>query len=85
MCKKGTKCSSVLGVKHFPSFVPLVGLLIITLTCTLLGLIASHGQKQAMTEEMYNVIVCKLRGELHVPVSECTRIQRNALVHLWRN
>lgn len=74
-----------MGVKHFPSFVTLVGLLIITLTCTLLGLIVGHGQKQAMTEEMYNVIVRKLRGEFHVPVSERTRIQQNALVRLWRN
>lgn len=74
-----------MGVKHFPSFVTLVGLLVITLTCTLLGLIVGHGQKQAMTEEMYNVIVRKLRGEFHVPVSERTRIQQNALVRLWRN
>lgn len=38
-----------------------------------------------MTKEMYDVIVRKLREEFHVPVSERTRIQQNALMRLWRN
>lgn len=44
-----------------------------------------YGQQQSMAEDVYEVIVKKLKGEFNVPVSERTRVQKNALVRLWRN
>ena len=53
-----------------------------------LGLLVSdvqgHGNKM-MDDETYDVIIKALRGEFHIPVKERTRIQRSALVRLWRN
>ncbi len=53
-----------------------------------LGLLVSdiqgHGNR-VMDDETYDVIVKVLRGEFHIPVKERTRVQRSALVRLWRN
>lgn len=53
-----------------------------------LGLLVSdiqgHGNR-VMDDETYDVIVKALRGEFHIPVKERTRVQRSALVRLWRN
>jgi septin family protein len=46
--------------------------------------IQGHGSRE-MDDETYDVIVKALRGEFCIPVKERTRVQRAALVRLWRN
>lgn len=38
-----------------------------------------------MSDETYDVILNALKGEFNIPVAERSRIQRAALVRLWRN
>ncbi len=42
-----------------------------------------HGQRP-MSDETYNVILKALKGEFKVPVAERSRIERSALIQLWR-